>query len=134
MVDRAHPRAACGKAANAAARGCRAGRRGRRTRRAPAGAVRRDCCPAPRRPGSFGGRAVAALASTPSRARRLAYSRRGSRSEERRVGKECVSTCRSRWSPYHKKKKNIKQENQSKHVHSITLLVAMYQQQTNNTR
>src|SRR3546814_11614574 len=25
----------------------------------------------------------------------------GTRSEERRVGKECVSTCRSRWSPYH---------------------------------
>src|SRR3546814_5132805 len=30
------------------------------------------------------------------------------RSEERRVGKECVSTCRSRWSPYHSKKKNNK--------------------------
>src|SRR3546814_16709191 len=30
------------------------------------------------------------------------------RSEERRVGKECVSTCRSRWSPYHKKKKKQK--------------------------
>src|SRR3546814_11788835 len=30
---------------------------------------------------------------------------RASRSEERRVGKECVSTCRSRWGPYHKKKK-----------------------------
>src|SRR3546814_17737134 len=30
----------------------------------------------------------------------------GKRSEERRVGKECVSTCRSRWSPYHSKKKN----------------------------
>src|SRR3546814_3697445 len=29
------------------------------------------------------------------------------RSEERRVGKECVSTCRSRWSPSHYKKKNI---------------------------
>src|SRR3546814_15495132 len=29
-------------------------------------------------------------------------------SEERRVGKECVSTCRSRWAPYHVKKK-IKQ-------------------------
>src|SRR3546814_13680160 len=29
------------------------------------------------------------------------------RSEERRVGKECVSTCRSGWSPYHQKKKNI---------------------------
>src|SRR3546814_16908685 len=27
------------------------------------------------------------------------------RAEERRVGKECVSTCRSRWSPYHLKKK-----------------------------
>src|SRR3546814_9586395 len=27
------------------------------------------------------------------------------RSEERRVGKECVSTCRSRWSPYHSKRK-----------------------------
>src|SRR3546814_12538805 len=30
------------------------------------------------------------------------------RSEERRVGKECVSTCRSRWSPYHSKKNNQK--------------------------
>src|SRR3546814_20853618 len=31
------------------------------------------------------------------------------RSEERRVGKECVRTCRSRWSPYHEKKnKRIK--------------------------
>src|SRR3546814_2050186 len=35
----------------------------------------------------------------------LAYAQFGQqhaqRSEERRVGKECVSTCRSRWSPYH---------------------------------
>src|SRR3546814_9060700 len=36
----------------------------------------------------------------------LAYQERNTgntaiRSEERRVGKECVSTCRSRWSPYH---------------------------------
>src|SRR3546814_20888671 len=30
------------------------------------------------------------------------------RSEERRVGKECVSTCRSRWWPYHSKKKSNK--------------------------
>src|SRR3546814_14457094 len=30
----------------------------------------------------------------------------GDRSEERRVWKECVRTCRSRWTPYHKKKKN----------------------------
>src|SRR3546814_20253306 len=35
---------------------------------------------------------------------RLFRSRR-LRSEERRVGKECVSTCRSRWSPYIEKKK-----------------------------
>src|SRR3546814_17783613 len=32
------------------------------------------------------------------------------RSEERRVGKECVSTCRSRWSPYHEKKKQKKKQ------------------------
>src|SRR3546814_16402524 len=31
---------------------------------------------------------------------------RVTRSEERRVGKECVSTCRSRWSPYNEKKNN----------------------------
>src|SRR3546814_20557699 len=30
------------------------------------------------------------------------------RTEERRVGKECVSTCSARWSPYHKKKNIIK--------------------------
>src|SRR3546814_18524961 len=34
------------------------------------------------------------------------------RSEERRVGKECVSTCRSRWSPYHSKKNNNKYKEQ----------------------
>src|SRR3546814_18939920 len=33
------------------------------------------------------------------------------RSEERRVGKECVSTCRSRWSPYLQKKNNTKTSN-----------------------
>src|SRR3546814_17985669 len=32
------------------------------------------------------------------------------RSEERRVGKECVSTCRSRWSTYNSKKKHTKSE------------------------
>src|SRR3546814_12039295 len=35
------------------------------------------------------------------------------RSEERRVGKECVSTCRSRWSPYHSKKKNEQKRDDS---------------------
>ena len=31
----------------------------------------------------------------------LRVDRPGARSEERRVGKECQSVCRSRWSPYH---------------------------------
>src|SRR3546814_16391099 len=34
---------------------------------------------------------------------RAAWAAHENRSEERRVGKECVSTCRSRWSPYHYK-------------------------------
>src|SRR3546814_16651167 len=42
-------------------------------------------------------------ATAPSRDR-PAYLWSHRRSEERRVGKECVSTCRSRWSPYHYKK------------------------------
>src|SRR3546814_12958690 len=33
--------------------------------------------------------------------RRFRYGVQVNRSEERRVGQECVSTCRSRWSPYH---------------------------------
>src|SRR3546814_9880465 len=37
--------------------------------------------------------------------RRIRHIQIAIRSEERRVGKECVSTCRSRWSPYHSKKK-----------------------------
>src|SRR3546814_12319762 len=37
------------------------------------------------------------------------------RSEERRVGKECVSTCRSRWSPYHSKKKNTHHMSDNNH-------------------
>src|SRR3546814_18370157 len=38
------------------------------------------------------------------RRRRPPDARGGFRSEERRVGKECGSTCRSRWSLYHQKK------------------------------
>src|SRR3546814_17232403 len=38
------------------------------------------------------------------------------RSEERRVGKECVSTCRSRWSTYHSKKK----QHETKTITNIT--------------
>src|SRR3546814_14020370 len=69
------------------------------------------------RPGARqGGRPVHDLhvVEAPGRARRLprradaGLSRPGRRSEERRVGKECVSTCRSRWSPYHYKKNKTK--------------------------
>src|SRR3546814_20982154 len=35
------------------------------------------------------------------------------RSEERRVGKACVSTCRSRWSPYHKKTNHKQRKRQN---------------------
>src|SRR3546814_19487865 len=43
-------------------------------------------------------------------------SRPSPRSEERRVGKECVSTCRSRWSPYHEKKNNHKKNIETYHI------------------
>src|SRR3546814_14212407 len=44
------------------------------------------------------------------------------RSEERRVGKECVSTCRSRWSPYHLKKKVVThREYLYQHVKSLII-------------
>src|SRR3546814_18768685 len=43
------------------------------------------------------------------------------RSEERRVGKECVSTCRSRWSPYHYKKNNNTEESQNQYETTIQL-------------
>src|SRR5881296_4446002 len=48
-------------------------------------------------------------AETSTRIRRRLHGIRSiparARSEERRVGKECTATCRSRWSPYHEKKK-----------------------------
>src|SRR3546814_17551160 len=49
------------------------------------------------------------------------------RSEERRVGKECVSTCRSRWSPYHSKKRvetvhKITEEMQVKNTNTDTTI------------
>src|SRR3546814_1760556 len=47
---------------------------------------------------------VLTLVLTPAKAALLAGNSADdtlARSEERRVGKECVSTCRSRWSPYH---------------------------------
>src|SRR3546814_4162287 len=44
----------------------------------------------------------------------------GGRSEERRVGKECVSTCRYRWSPYHSQNKTqIRQTETGTNVKTI---------------
>src|SRR3546814_15457027 len=43
--------------------------------------------------------------------RHLLARQRAGRSEERRVGKEGVSKCRSRWSPYHEKKQSMKRSN-----------------------
>src|SRR3546814_15200709 len=51
------------------------------------------------------GVAIGLYCPSTSRTRTLRARRLSIRSEERRVGKECVSTCRSRWSPYHYKKK-----------------------------
>src|SRR3546814_11826296 len=45
-----------------------------------------------------GGQAVSVVVSTMNE---ISTSSHKMRSEERRVGKECVSTCRSRWAPYH---------------------------------
>src|SRR3546814_4927577 len=58
---------------------------------------------------NLGSSCSSCLSSTPSASGRVASSaiapvrntKRAARSEERRVGKECVSTCRSRWSPEH---------------------------------
>src|SRR3546814_13762415 len=46
------------------------------------------------------------------------------RSEERRVGTECVSTCRSRWSPYYSKQ-NTTTKLQSKHTYIYHLTVLL---------
>src|SRR3546814_17335281 len=45
------------------------------------------------------------------------------RSEERRVGKECVSTCRSRWSPYHQNKNKYIRNSSTQHtaLHTTSL-------------
>src|SRR3546814_14318006 len=44
------------------------------------------------------------------------------RSEERRVGKECVSTCRSRWSPYHSNKNNTRID-----IHTMSPIITTIQ-------
>src|SRR3546814_13149530 len=54
------------------------------------------------------------------RRRGMAPARGADRSEERRVGKACVSTCRFRWSPYHSRKHKLctSLDLQFKHIHT----------------
>src|SRR3546814_14104527 len=56
---------------------------------------------------------------------------REGRSEERRVGKECVSTCRSRWSPYHSKKIIYTVENLTCLDNNISTIQTLYTRQHN---
>src|SRR3546814_15385330 len=56
------------------------------------------------RPAGFAAASVTSCDGNKSSATTIAPAGTTARSEERRVGKECVSTCRSRWSPYHYKK------------------------------
>src|SRR6056297_3996075 len=58
---------------------------------------------------------------SPTSTRRAPRSPGSSGSEERRVGKECVSTCRSRWSPYHLNKKKTLAEMPHSRVGDIPL-------------
>src|SRR3546814_12057837 len=46
------------------------------------------------------------------------------RSEERRVGKECVSACRSRWSPDHEKKNKILSDKLSYLNYKLALIMS----------
>src|SRR3546814_19695192 len=74
------------------------------------------------------------VASVENRVARLPHFRgsardqlHGARSEERRVGKECVSTCRSRWSRYnYKKHNNIRIQTDSNSTTLTTQLQTKY--------
>src|SRR3546814_18138399 len=56
---------------------------------------------------------VAILGESALAGAKISLNRINKRSEERRVEKECVSTCRSRWSPYHSQKKKKKNKTNS---------------------
>src|SRR3546814_11906559 len=63
-----------------------------------------DRAPAPRLAGHRAHELRVAVPAALAGVDRAAVRLQLGRSEERRVGKECVSPCRSRWSPYHYKK------------------------------
>src|SRR3546814_3557697 len=70
--------------------------------------ARIKCTPHGRHAGFDGDRAIGQVPDAEHRSDKACATQRSARlelmvprSEERRVGKECVRTCRSRWSPYH---------------------------------
>src|SRR3546814_14689986 len=68
---------------------------------APPARVRQGCAELEQRYGVDFGTLADRNTLTPSMIAEMHAGGLVERSEERRVGKECVSTCRSRWSPYH---------------------------------
>src|SRR3546814_16730638 len=53
---------------------------------------------------------------------RVRFGDRPVRTEERRVGKECVSTCRSRWSPYQYTTKYINEQIYVYRLHTTAII------------
>src|SRR3546814_13074551 len=101
--------------------------RRRHTRCALVTGVQTCALPISFRSGTMGSPIVGSTSSAFGPALCVRASPRPIRSEERRVGKECVSTCRSRWSPYHYKKKdtihtlyNSNKVSQLKNTHHLT--------------
>src|SRR3546814_18068539 len=79
-------------------------------------------------------REVHALEQNPVGAQASDIMKRKARSEERRVGKECVSTCRSRWSPYNSKKKTINHNYLPYHTNNhLILFHSLYFEHPNST-
>src|SRR3546814_2773235 len=77
----------------------------RHLERAGAAAVQIEDQSFPKRCGHMAGKRVVPLGEAVGRIKAAVDARTAmrvvARSEERRVGKDCVSTCRYRWSPYH---------------------------------
>src|SRR3546814_14658416 len=74
-----------------------------------------SAAPAPCSPSACGGRRLLSSSFDGLTGESSTYV---NRSEERRVGKECVSTWRTRWSPYHEKKKPAYKQ----HQHTFEIL------------
>src|SRR3546814_19592634 len=94
-----------------------------------AGSVRSHPAPKPHRPRHRPARSDRRATRPASRLRPQRHRSRARRSEERRVGKECVSPCRSRWSQYHYKKERhamyIKQSTHRQTFKNVVLFLVI---------